>query len=283
MPGALAGFTIVTADIEGAVQAYRRFLGYRDDGLAPIEADAAARWGAPALAGRRQAVMRPRSGHARFIRFVEQAGAAEYRPLGSFGWNAIEIVVRDLDAVAADLAMSPFRVLGAPETLDLGFTDRIRAMQVEGPSGEVLYLTEIDGPIPGFDLPVAQSDVDCAFVAVLGAASLPASMRFYGELFDVAPGPTLQARIACLSAAHGLPPAMRHALATVALPDGSLIEIDAYPTGAAPIMRTPCGLPAGIAFVSFQATTVDVADRMATGPDGECIEIMRHLSPDDAG
>ena len=278
MPGAIAGFTIVTADIEAAAHDYGRYLNYRHDGFEHIETSVAAAWQAPGLAGARQALLRPSSGNRRFIRLVEAAEAVGHVPLRHYGWNAIEIVVQDLDHVAADLDASPYRVLGPPETLDLGFTDRIRAMQVAGPSGEVLYLTEIDGPIPGFDLPTAQSLVDGAFVAVLGASSMEASLQFYCELFDRAASPILDARIACLSAAHDLPSETRHTLSTIALPDMCLLEIDAYPRSALPPQPAPCGLPGGIAFVSFHALPGDVST-LLTGPDGERIEILRATSP----
>ncbi len=278
MPGALAGFTIVTADIEAAAHDYARYLGYRHDGFEHIEDSVAAAWQAPGLAGARQALLRPSSGNRRFIRLVEAVEAEGYVPLRHHGWNAIEMVVQDLDRVASDLDASPFRILGPPETLDLGFTDRIRAMQVAGPSGEVLYLTEIDGPIPGFDLPTAQSLIDGAFVAVLGATSMEASLQFYCGLFDSASSPILDARIGCLSAAHDLPPETRHSLSTLALPDMCLLEIDAYPRSALPPLLTPCGLPGGIAFASFHTlsghTLSGDVSGMLTGPDGERIEIL---------
>ncbi len=273
MPGTIAGFTIVTSDVVAMAQIYARFLGYRHDGFEHIETSVAAAWQAPMLAGARQVLLRPSSGTRRFIRFIESAEAPRYTPLRSHGWSAIEIVVQDLDRVAADFQASPFRVLGPPETLDLGFTDRIRAMQVAGPSGEVLYLTEISGPIPGFALPVAQSLVDGAFVAVLGASSLEASRLFYANLFATVPGPMLDARIGCLSTAHDLPSQTRYSLSTIALPDMCLIEIDAYPSGTASPPPTPCGLAAGIAFVSFDGLPGEAA-ALLVGPDGERIEIL---------
>ncbi len=278
MPGAIAGFTIVTSDIDATAKAYARFLGYRHEGFECIGASAATAWQAPTLANARQVLLRPPGGSHRFIRFVEEAQAPRHVPLRHRGWNAIEIVVQDLDRVAADLEASPFTLLGRPETLDLGFTDRIRAMQVAGPSGEVLYLTEIDGPIPGFALPVAQNLVDCAFVAVLGASSLEASRQFYASLFATDPGPTLEARIGCLSAAHDLPAHTKYALFTIALPEMCLVEIDAYPPGAAKPLLTPCGLAAGIAIVSFDALSGEAPGLLA-GPDGERIEILPTTRP----
>ena len=58
-----------------------------------------------------------------------------------------------------------------------------------------------------------------------------------------------------------------------------LLEIDAYPPGAAPALPTPCGLPGGIAFASFHVQPGEISDPSAgtllRGPDGELIEILR--------
>ena len=48
--------------------------------------------------------------------------------------------------MAAELASSPFRIIGGPA--DLSFSDQIRAMQVVGPAREVLYLTQADQTPP---------------------------------------------------------------------------------------------------------------------------------------
>ncbi len=273
MLGSLQGFTIVTDHIDAARDAYATFLDYRCEAFTFVSEHEAERWNAPALLRSRQALLRPASGHRRFIRLIEHQQAPAYPPLTSFGWNAIEIVVRDLDAVASRLAGSPFTVIGAPETLDFDFTDKIRAMQVVGLCGEVLYLTEIAGDIPGFVLPVAQCPVDCAFVAVLGTAKLEASSAFYATLCGTPTPLPLSAKIGCLSVAHGLPEQTRHRLTTLTLPQASLIEIDAYPQHAAARAATPCGLPAGIAFASFAAPAVAQAE-IRTGPDQEWIELL---------
>ena len=67
------------------------------------------------------------------------AVAAHQRYLG-YGF------VDDVDALAAELASSPFRIIGGPA--DLSFSDQIRAMQVVGPAREVLYLTQADQTPP---------------------------------------------------------------------------------------------------------------------------------------
>jgi hypothetical protein len=273
--GALRGFTIVTPDLEAAMRAYGDYLDYRGDGPALVGAERAAAWGAPQAAGARMTELRPAHGPARFLRLVE-GEANGFAPYRTAGWAAAEILVGDLDAVAARLANGPFRVIGAPAVLDFDFTDQIRAMQVVGPGGEVLYLTEIGAEIPGFDLPRADGLVCAPFIAVLGGPSLDALADGYAALARPA-GPVFEARIDVLSDAYRLPTATRHRLSTVALPDTSLIELDQFPSGCAPRPLTALGLPGGIAMVSFDAKQNGSAiaePLIVHGAAGEWIELL---------
>ena len=85
--------------------------------------------------------MQPESGAGVFLRFVQAAPVAGYGPMKTFGWNATEILVQDPDALAEQLADSPFKIVGSP--MNLSSNENIRAMQVVGPANEVLYLTRI--------------------------------------------------------------------------------------------------------------------------------------------
>ena len=274
--GELLGATVVTADLDAAVAAYGRDLDYRAPrAIETLGAAQAGRWDRSGTAGCRTATLIPASGVQRFLRLVESPLAAPYRPLLSAGWNAIEIVVQDLESTAAALDGGAFRVIGPPAVLDFDFTDQIRAMQVIGPASEVLYLTEIGAEIPGFALPEARSPVDRPFVAILGATDLPAAARWYAERTGAAELPVVQARIEFLSDAHELPRGHRHTLATAALDGSTLVEIDAYPpatTGAR--ASTVCGLPAGIAMMSFATADPDAHGRIVVGPAGELIELL---------
>jgi hypothetical protein len=268
--GALLGMTIVTSDLDAALGAYTQYLGYRGAPPEKVGDHLAQAWGCPAAADARMATLWPESGTQRFVRFVETP-TPEVAPFSTFGWSAIEIVVQDVDAVAARLVRSPFRTIGAPAVLDFDFTDKIRAMQVLGPAGEVLYLTQIEEEIPGFDLPRAESFVDAPFIAVLGGPSLEAAAAPYAA-HGRAAGPVLQARIDVLSRAYRLPADTRYDLTTLALPDRTLIEIDAFPAAATPRPRSAIGLPAGVAMASFD----DVGGgniRVVSGICGELIEM----------
>lgn len=269
--GALRGVTVVGPDLDVWAAAYRDHLDYRGGATTLVDEAQAQAWRCPAAAGCRTATLRPASGDATFIRFVESTVGQPVEPLAMLGWSAAEIVVQDLDAVATRIEESPFRVLAPPAVLDFEFTDRIRAMQVAGPAGEVLYLTEIDGVIPGFELPHAHSLVDRVFVGVLATFALERSAAWYAELAGAAASPPMAARVAAISDALGLDPETRYRLRTLALPHASLMELDEFPaasTKARPLAA--CGLPAGIAMLTF------ASDRHAVlnGPDGELVELV---------
>jgi catechol 2,3-dioxygenase-like lactoylglutathione lyase family enzyme len=272
----LAGATVVTPDLDAAVAAYGDLLGYRGDAAAPITNELAASWGCPAAAGARMATLYPERGARRFVRLVEGRPAAGYRALGSYGWNAIEMIVQDLDALAARLRGSVFEIVGEPAVLDFDFTDQIRAMQVRGPGEEMLYLTEVNAEIPGFALPRADSAVGEIFVMVLGAASIAEAAATYVALGRER-GPDLAARIEVLSDVHGMKAGHRHALTTIALDACSLIEIDAFPVTAVQRPPSSVGLPSGIAMVSLAIGETGFASRVVKGGVGEWIELVSAL------
>lgn len=242
MPGPLIGVTITTPDLDGSRAAYSEYLCYRGvrDTVAP---DLAMRLGVPEFADHAMAVLYPESGGPRFIRLIE--GPADPAPLTTFGWTAVELIVRDLDRLAESLARSPFRVIGPPEILDFDFTEAIRAMQVVGPSGEILYLTEVTGRVPGFDLPEAHTEVGPPFIAVAGVPDLGAWLASARDAAKFESGAPIDARIKALSSALGLATNTRHQLTTISLGDATYLEIDNFPPPSSP--RTlQGGLPCGI-------------------------------------
>lgn len=275
MIDSLAGVTIVTPNLDASVAAYRDWLGYLPGQISVVGAQLAQRWNAPEAASARTAVLRPESGEARFIRLVEGLPDPGYKPMASYGWVAAEIIVQDVEQLAVRLEAPdcPFSIIGPPAVLDFDFTDKIKAMQVAGPGGEVLYLTEVGEPIPGFDLPPANSFVGQLFIMVLATQDIEYGAQTYRALGREL-GPHIQARVEVLSAAHGAPADHRHSLATIALDACSLIEIDAFPDSATPRGLSSIGLPSGIAMVSFNGKPGAAAARTIFGNAGEWLEIL---------
>lgn len=290
--GPIRCVTIAAPELQYMVDTYRLYLGYElvDHGRVPPAL--AAVWGKPALAGRRYALMLPAGEGQTSIRFVESKPSPAYVPFRHMGWNAAEIMVQDTDAVARKLEGSPFQVIGPPA--DLSFTDKIRAMQVLGPSRESLYLTSFKEKMAEFDTPDANHFVDRVFIVIAGGTSVADLNAFYHRHFDVAIAPVVPAVISVISRAHGLPADTKHDLAALALSGQSYIEADTMPPGTLPRVAEADELPPAISMVSFgidrlpasgldwvaPPTTLSLAPyhgrnvAVCTGAGGELIELI---------
>lgn len=250
MLGRISTVTVNAPDLPATVAAYQRHLGYRVVQDGALGHEVARCWGRPRLASHRCVLMEPASGAETYLRFVQGAAYPAYEPLACVGWNAAEIIVRDVDALAARLAGSPFRVIGPPA--NLSFSDKIRAMQVVGPAGEVLYLTQISEKLAAFDTPEAASEVDRVFIVILGGTSLDALQDYYHRQFGLARAPVMPSVVSVISARYGLPRDFRHPIAALQLRGQCYIEADQLPAGAAARPCEPGQLPPGIAMVTFE-------------------------------
>jgi len=266
MLGRIATVTLTTADLASATAAYQRHLGYRvaDDGA--LGREVARAWGRPQLARRRAVLMEPESGAEAYLRFVEGPAYLDYEPLACVGWNAAELIVADVDALAGRLKRSAFHVIGPPA--DLSFSDSIRAMQVVGPAREVLYLTQVKQPLPAFDTPQAACFVDRVFIVVLGGASLESLQDFYHEQFGLLRAPVMHSVVSTLSARYGLPADYRHPIAALPVGGQCYIEADQMPPTAARRPSAPGELPPGIAMVSFEVARLPEPLLSSLGPTG---------------
>ena len=264
MLGRICTVTITTPDLAATAAAYQRYLGYRvaDDGA--IGHELARSWGRPLLARQRNLLMEPESGAETYLRFVQGPAYVHYQPLACLGWNAAELIVQGVDALAQRLAGSPFRTIGAPA--DLSFSDKIRAMQVVGPAREVLYLTEIKERLAAFDTPEPASTVDRVFIVILGGTSLDAVQDYYYLQFGVARASAMPAVVSVISAQYGLPRDFKHAIAALQVGGQCYIEVDQMPPAVIPRPCDPGQLPAGIAMVSFEVRRLPEALPSMLGP-----------------
>jgi hypothetical protein len=241
--------TYTLPDIDLIETTYTRWLRYRVVSRGNVTADEAHAWSTPAMAGRRFVTLAPASGEVVTLRFIE-APDARWHSLRSHGWNVSEIVVQDVDGLAAQLRSSPFKIIGEPTSLTR--FPMIRAMQVIGPANECLYFTQV-GDGSGLDLAQAQSYVGRVFIVVAGGPDLPALFRTY-ERFANDIDPPVSTPVRVISIANELPLDTLHAHGLVKIGRGSLIELDAYPAVTQP-RHTPAGsLPSGMAMVSFEVS-----------------------------
>lgn len=246
--------TLGSPDVAAIEQAYERSLSYSVVERGHVAKDLATVWNAPRMAGRPYALMKPASDANVYLRFVQVDAPEDYVPMKSFGWNAIEILVQDPDALAERFKTpdSPFRIVGVPRPL--GPNSPIRAMQVVGPANEVLYLTRIP---PGSGRHAAQTFVDRPFIMIVGGPDFAAMRKFYGDTFGLAVSPASKARMTVLNQAHGFDIETTHPLSMARLSPEYSIEIDGYPKTATARSTRPGELPPAVATVGFEVDSLD--------------------------
>jgi catechol 2,3-dioxygenase-like lactoylglutathione lyase family enzyme len=192
----LRAATLVTPNPEATAALYATWMNYSVVERGDVSADLAASWGAPASAGRAYTLCAPESGREVYLRFVQGEAPADYKPLRTYGWAAIELCVQDVLKVNARMERSPFEIVGPPKPLD-GFPT-IFPMQVKGPDQEIVFLTEILGEVPEFALPRAESLVDRLFIIVLACSDVDASNRWLESALNW-PTASFPTRSACRS------------------------------------------------------------------------------------
>jgi hypothetical protein len=271
MLGSICAVTTIVQALEPIEHAYTTYLGMRVAARDKVEATEAEAWGAPGCTGCDSLTLVPEIGEETSLRFIADPAAGVCAPFTSFGWNATELTVRDTDTLAANLAHSPFRIIGPPANLK-GF-DSIRAMQVLGPAGECLYLTDVRADS---SLAQARASVGQVFIVVASGPDIDALCAFYHALFVNEISKPVAIPIGVINTANGLPADTRHRLSIVTLPDGTRIELDQYPPGTGPRATRPGHLPPGMAIVSFR-TGARGKGQFIRGAAGELIELR---SPD---
>ena len=201
-------------------------------------------------------------------------------PFAAPGWSAMEVLVKDLDMLVEQLPAA-FTVLNPPAALS--FSDQIRAMQVAGSAGELIYFTEVSGEVPGFALPTPTRQVNQCFVMINAVTDIQQSIAFYAELLQCdAPSP-MPARVSILSRSNGLDEEHRHDIAPIALGPGQLFELDQWvlrpqDSGSALLcgwhslsLRRECPPPSGMGEIR-RSVTPDLNCFDIETPDGERIE-----------
>ena len=290
MLGPILAVTLSVPDLIVAEQAYGETLGYRVVERGVVAADVASVWNAPVTSGRPYIVMQPASGANMYFRFVESPPTPGYEPLRTYGWNANELLVQDVDAMPAHLEGSKFEIIAMPRNLST--TDEIKAMQVFGPNRELTYFTTVKNP--NYGLGQAESFVDRVFIVINGGATMDSHFDFYGKTLGVDLDDPQPVRMSALNAILGFDSEMKHPLSVANIGGPFKIELDEYPKGTVPRPILPGDIPPGISIVSFEvedlnAIPVDFrakADKPAglpyaggragviVGPNGEWLELI---------
>ncbi|MEQ1800477.1 MAG: hypothetical protein ABL989_01025 [Gammaproteobacteria bacterium] len=218
----------------------------------------AALWGFPNLAGTPLLLMAPAAATDFVFRFIELPAEPAFRAFTRHGWHAAELIVDRVDPLAEQLRNSPFEIVAPP--LDLSFCPDIRAMQIRGPGGEIIYLTEFKKPVPGLESPPARCAVDRTFIVIVGGESLEGMQRYFLRTFGVPETPAMESRVQTMALEFGLSREHRFRLAALPLRGRCYIEADEMPPAARPLPAHPTELPAGISMVSFFSPGPGVGD-----------------------
>jgi catechol 2,3-dioxygenase-like lactoylglutathione lyase family enzyme len=241
----LRAATLCVSDIDRSIDLYSRFLDYSVVERDEVSDATAAHWGAPASTGARMATLQPSSGADVFLRFVEQPAHPDFLPLRSYGWAAVEICVQDVLAVNARMEASPFEIIGPPKELD--GVPTIFPMQVKGPDGEIVYLTQIRGDMPNYHLPRAESLIDKLFILVLAASDLPGAMAWAEKVLGLTVGTPMEIKYTMLAKSFGKSLDTKYRLATLTHERDVFLEFDQYPPAAHPRPGFAWKLPQGVA------------------------------------
>ena len=212
--GPITCVTVRTPSLAVAEEMYGRHLGYRTVSRAVLTPHHEQLWGIGGLAGIPTLLMAPEAANDFVFRFVEAPADPAYCAFTRHGWQAAELIVASVDPLADRLANSPFEIVAPP--MDLSFCPDIRAMQIRGPGGEILYLTEFRKPVPGLDVPPARCAVDRTFIVIVGGPSLPAMQSYYADHFGVPEAPAMESRVQTMALAFGL--SREHRFRIAALP-----------------------------------------------------------------
>jgi hypothetical protein len=253
--------TLVTRDLKSTVAAYLDFLDATVFEESVISPNQATLWGKPSLAGIPIVTLQSDSGYP-WLRVIGIPEVVPARPFMELGWMALEVLVQDVDELALRLQDSPFEIFQPPANLDV--SDDIRAMQVIGPAGEVLYLTQVSAPVPPFDIPMARCPVDRLFIPVSACLRQDEGLAVFNKL-GATQSWCFDTRIPSVNKAWGFDMELKHPVATVQLAGKSMVELDQLGTAR---MRPPShGLfPAGIVMVSFVVDNLDTIRLQTISP-----------------
>lgn len=245
----LRAATLTVPNPEASAARYIEWLDYDVVERGRLSADLAAAWGTPASQGRAYVVLQPSSGAPVYLRFVAGDPVPDYRPLRTFGWAAIEICVQDVLKVNERMLNSPFEIIGPPREID--GLPAIYPMQVKGPDGEIVYLTQIRSDLPAFDLPRAESLIDKLFILVLACSDMDASIDWFEKVVGLSLGRKMDIVYTMLATAFDLPMEDPHTISTVVHDRDVFLELDQYPPAATPRPAHDGQLPPGIAICTL--------------------------------
>jgi hypothetical protein len=268
--GPIAQVTMLSSDIAKSVQLYSQAFGWDKTNYLEVTSAQAQSWGADLHAGADLAIVGGVSGS---VRFIECNSYPEQVALKTFGWTALEVCVDDVygytdRAIAAGFKMlnEPVKLAGSANPLPL------IAAQLAGPNGECIYITQILGDVPNFELPDVSTHSGSIFICVLGASDLAASREVLESKFQLRRASDREVAIKVLNKVYDMPLTDLHHISSLQLNGRNAIEIDQLPTAASARAKLPGYLPPGISIVSVKAEVT--SPTIISLPDNALLELI---------
>lgn len=291
--------TVAAPDVAKAEALYTSALGYTVREKGDVPAALAQSWGAPKTAGRPYILLSNDANPDVFIRAVQSAAPADFKPMTSWGWTSFELVVDDIYALHKKLETTAFKVLGTP--IPLKSSPSIVTVQVEGPGREIWYFANETGDRAKSNLPAPGGFVGRPFIVILAGRDITAVRDWYADIFMMKKNDIRSSGGKVVPRALGLPDGSSLPISLLGLKEfGNRIQLDGYlDHGFGARKRLDGELPPGNAIVSFSVTNLDAikantiaaplvmsgkaleGKRVATitGPAGELIELIEEARP----
>jgi hypothetical protein len=252
--GPLLHATLLVGDLGPMVEAYTGLgLALLDRGHVGMRAAQA--WQRFEFLGQAYAELGPKGGAA-LLRLIESP-LAEPRPShASHGWLAMQILVRDVDALAPRAAAAGFTPAGGPH--EARGRPQLRVLPLRGPAGELLYLTQVKAAIPPLELPLsAQIDAAHDFGALFaGVMSVPSRQAALQSLRRLAPRAEqcFRAPLGALAALLGEGAERHWPVGVLQWSAASLIEIDEVAHAAVATVADDADRPShGLSWLTLRA------------------------------
>ncbi|MSO97284.1 MAG: hypothetical protein EXR11_03560 [Rhodospirillaceae bacterium] len=249
--------TIGAVDVNEIEELYTKWLDQDVRERGTVTPEMAASWGAPKSAGRPYVVMGSGAHPDVSIRAVEIDPVPGYRALTTWGWNAIEIIIGDIDKLHAKLKNSPFEFIGQPASLGARYPT-IHAMQVKGPSEEVLYLTTETGDRKKSNLPLPGALVGRPFIMVVAGPDIETMRSWYADTFSMQRQPINPSLAGLSRKAQGAAADVAYTISLLSMKQhGNMLQLDGFPATTKARPHAPGQLPPGVAMTSFEVRNLD--------------------------
>ena len=241
--------TIAAADPHKVAAAYARWLTYKIRDTSKVSRALAESWGTPRAAGQPLIMLSTDANPDVFIRVVGTKAVPGVAVARTAGWSSFELIVRDADGLHQSLKASAFKALTAP-TSPVKMFPTIKSFRVEGPAGEILFLTCDTGDPAKSILSVPTGPVGHPDVMWISGPDILKVRDWYASTFAMVPRPVSQKPI------PGTQDSMPNTVLLMKRPH-QLLQFEGNPEQFAPRPRAEGHLPQGNAMGSFLVADLD--------------------------